>query len=224
MDFQKKRKLTAWALLAVTAALLAVTVGLILDHRPPMHRMGPPPGDGPEMFGDFPGGPPPDEFFDDEPFGKPHEEPFLMKPEARMVLLSVLVVLMTLCVVMAVRLMKKPRAIPAVLPEEPSGISFKTDYKTVTVALDDIRYIESMSEYVKIHLESQPDPLVVLYSLKRLVNQLPSSRFMRIHRSYIVALDRIREASATTVVLDGSVSLPVGESYRPAFRQYLARK
>ena len=112
----------------------------------------------------------------------------------------------------------------SVSQEETDTIRFKLDYKTVTVALSDIRYIESMSEYVKIYLDSQPNPLVVLYSLKRLTTELPVGRFMRIHRSFIVALDRIREATASSVVLDGPVTLPVGESYRPAFREYLSKR
>lgn len=105
---------------------------------------------------------------------------------------------------------------------EPDTLHFKTDYKTVTVPLDRIRYIESMSEYVKIWLDGQDTPLVVLYSLKKLMDQLPDGRFMRIHRSYIVALSRIQEANTSSVTLDGGISLPVSESYRPAFRAWLA--
>ena len=156
----------------------------------------------------------------------PPDGPRPLSPDAKMALVSLLVFIMTLCVLAAVKLLRKQ---PAVIlapsaPEAPATINFKTDYKTVTVALDDIRYIESMSEYVKIYLDSQPDPLVVLYSLKRLSAELPASRFMRIHRSYIVALDRIREANASSVVLDSPVTLPVGESYRPAFKEYLASR
>lgn len=221
------QKWTAYVLIIITVALLAVTLWLVLAHRPPMDRPGPSP-EGPALFD----GPPPDvppEGFPPEGFRPDGPRP--LSPEAKMALVSLLVVIMTLCVLAAVKLLrKKPAAIPASsaplapsAPEAPVTINFKTDYKTVTVALDDIRYIESMSEYVKIYLDSQPDPLVVLYSLKRLTAELPASRFMRIHRSYIVALDRIREANASSVVLDTSVTLPVGESYRPAFREYLSK-
>mgnify|MGYP002623341160 CR=1 FL=1 len=106
----------------------------------------------------------------------------------------------------------------------PGILHFKTDYKTVTVPLRSIRYIESMSEYVKIWLDTQDTPLVVLYSLKKLMEELPGDRFMRIHRSYIVALSRIREASAAAVILEDGITLPVSESYRPAFRSWLASR
>lgn len=225
-----KQKWTAYALIIITVALLAVTVWLVLAHRPPMDRPGPPP-EGMEQFeGLRPDGPPPGL----PPFEEmaPPDGPRPLRPEAKMALVSLLVVIMTLCVLAAVKLLRKqPAVIPdssaplaPSAPEAPATINFKTDYKTVTVALADIRYIESMSEYVKIYLDSQPDPLVVLYSLKRLSAELPASRFMRIHRSYIVALDRIREANASSVVLDSPVTLPVGESYRPAFKEYLASR
>lgn len=230
MKAGNKQRWTACALIIITVALLAVTVWLVLAHRPPMDRPGPPPDGMGQFDGPRPDGPPP---------GMPPEGPFEgmappdghrpLNPEAKMAIVSVLVILMTLCVLAAIRLLRKRPAVvspePVTAPslEAPTTISFKTDYKTVTVALADIRYIESMSEYVKIYLDSQPDPLVVLYSLKRLSAELPASRFMRIHRSYIVALDRIREANASSVVLDGPVTLPVGESYRPAFKEYLAK-
>jgi len=103
----------------------------------------------------------------------------------------------------------------------PEVLYFKTDYKTVPVEIDTIRYVESMSEYLKIYLDGQDAPLIVLYSLKRLAEQLPADRFMRVHRSYLIPVSRIREASSAAVLLEGDVLVPVGESYRAAFREYL---
>ena len=210
MDVKKKHTLAGFGLIGIALALLAVAVWLFVD-RPPMGPPGPPP-EGPEMFQDFPGGPPPEPFFD---------EPSAKRPP----------------IMAATYLLRKPKATPVetalqepdapvqLQKEAPTSISFKSDYKTITVQLDDIRYIESMSEYVKIYLDSQADPLIVLYSLKRLVEELPANKFMRIHRSYIIALDRIRQANASSVVLEApTTTLPVGESYRPAFRKFLAEK
>jgi hypothetical protein len=226
-----KRKHLAYILVAVALALLAVTVWLFLDHHPPMGHPGPPP-ERPELLQDSPGGPPPEPFFEETPDRRPP-----LRPETKMALGGILAVLMTLCAVAAVSLLRKPKATPDPLPvpepeapvqvqkDAPTTISFKSDYKTVTIQLDDIRYIESMSEYVKIYLDSQADPLMVLYSLKRLVEELPADKFMRIHRSYIIALNRIRQANASSVVLETpATTLPVGESYRPAFRKFLAEK
>ncbi|MBR1569213.1 MAG: response regulator transcription factor [Bacteroidales bacterium] len=112
----------------------------------------------------------------------------------------------------------------AALQSAPAMLYFKTDYKTVTVNPDEIRYVEGMSEYIKIYLDGREAPLVVLYSLKRLTEQLPADRFMRVHRSYIVPLARIREATPSTIVLEEGFSLPVGDSYRAAFRAWLSLK
>ena len=102
--------------------------------------------------------------------------------------------------------------------------SFRADYKTVRVEPDRIRYVESMSEYLKIWLRDEPAPLVVLYSLKRLAEQLPEDRFLRIHRSYLVHLSEIREYSRTSVTLEGGPTLPVGDLYRPALAAVLSGK
>lgn len=156
----------------------------------------------------------------------------ILPPEVTKILLGFLVLLINLGVksfFVALRrgqeiaaLQARSRIQKAETPEEvPSVLHFKTDYKTVPVKLAEIRYIESMSEYVKVYLEGQPQPLVVLYSLKKLVEQLPAGQFMRIHRSYIISLSHIKEASRSEVILDDDTRLPVGEVYRPAFREYL---
>ncbi|MBO6169107.1 MAG: response regulator transcription factor [Bacteroidales bacterium] len=102
------------------------------------------------------------------------------------------------------------------------AIFFRTDYKTVRVRLDDIRYVESMSEYIKVYVNTQPAPLIVLLSLKYLMEKLPSDRFMRVHRSYIIPLRRIREVGKGELVLDGGDKIPVGDLYRQDLKDYLA--
>ena len=97
----------------------------------------------------------------------------------------------------------------------------KADYRTVSVDTRKIVYIESWSEYIKIHLVDEEAPVIALYSLKNLIDQLPKGRFMRIHHSYIIALGFVAEASRTRVRLRNGVTLPVGELYRPAFGKYL---
>lgn len=104
---------------------------------------------------------------------------------------------------------------------QPEALIFKMDYKTVRVEPDRIRYAESMSEYLKIWLTDTEAPLVVLYSLKRLAEQLPAGRFQRIHRSYLVNLSLVREFSRNTVVLDSGISLPVSDLYRTSLREAL---
>lgn len=101
-------------------------------------------------------------------------------------------------------------------------LHFKADYRTISIDIGRIVLVESMNEYIKIHLSDSGTPVVVLYSLKHLLERLPKNRFMQIHRSYIVSLGHISEASRTSVLLDNGSTLPIGEKYRPAFAEYLA--
>ncbi len=97
-------------------------------------------------------------------------------------------------------------------------LSFRTDRRTVLVSPDIIRYVESMSEYIKVHLTDSPEPLVVLYSLRRLSEELPADRFLRIHRSYLVNLSKIHSVSSSAATLDDGTQLPVSDLYRPALK------
>lgn len=106
--------------------------------------------------------------------------------------------------------------------EEDLILHFKADRHILSIDVRKIVYVESMSEYIKFHLTDADEPVVVLYSLKNLIGQLPADKFMRIHRSYIISLCHIAEASRTSVRLDNGITLTVGELYRPAFSEYLA--
>lgn len=102
-------------------------------------------------------------------------------------------------------------------PAQESGfVFFKADYKIIKVEVADIIYVESMSEYLKIFLKSEPMPKVVLMSFPKLLEKLPSGRFIRIHRSYVINLGKVVELSNGMVLMEGGRSLPVGDSYRPA--------
>ena len=106
-------------------------------------------------------------------------------------------------------------------PEAARFLVLRSEGKEVRVDPAQIRYIEGMSEYVKIWRDGESQPLVVLERLKNLENTLPAGSFLRIHRSYIVNLARIRISGRDSVTLDDGTSLPVGDSYRPAFKAYL---
>lgn len=104
-------------------------------------------------------------------------------------------------------------------PKETEYISVKADYKTVLVKLQEIVYIESEGEYVRIHL-ADGRRITTLYRIKNMEAQLPTERFMRIHRSYIVNLQAITGYVRGRVYLGEKVDLPIGENYREAFQAY----
>ena len=102
-------------------------------------------------------------------------------------------------------------------------IFVKTEYKTISIHIADIRYIEGMSEYLKLHVSGQPRPVITLMAMKKLEERLPAY-FMRIHRSYIVNLRCIQEVNKNRVILDADTSLPIGDLYREQFNDYLATR
>ncbi|MBR1656594.1 MAG: response regulator transcription factor [Prevotella sp.] len=108
--------------------------------------------------------------------------------------------------------------------DEDDTLFLKTEHKIVRIDIKDIRYIEGMSEYLKIHLEGHPKPLIVLLSMKKLEERLPTPIFMRIHRSYIINLKKIQEVNKNRVILDADTYLPIGDLYRQTFMNYLETK
>ena len=107
--------------------------------------------------------------------------------------------------------------------DEDNAIFLKTEYKVVRLSISDIRYVEGMSEYLKIHVEGQPKPLIVLLSMKKLEERLPNS-FMRIHRSYIINLKKIQEVNKNRVIMDRDTWLPIGDNYKEQFQDYINTK
>ena len=107
-------------------------------------------------------------------------------------------------------------------PDNDDTLFLKTEHRMVRISISGIKYIEGMSEYLKIHLEDQK-PVVVLYSMKKLEERLPSY-FMRIHRSYIINLKKIQEVNKNRVILDAQTYLPIGDLYREQFTDYLQQR
>ncbi len=97
----------------------------------------------------------------------------------------------------------------------------KSEYKILKVKLKDIKYIEGMREYVRIHLTNEK-PIMTLLSMKVVAQQLPSNSFMRIHRSYIVNLNMITTIERNRIVFD-KVYIPVSENYKEDFQQFISK-
>ena len=103
------------------------------------------------------------------------------------------------------------------------NIFLKTEHKVVRVKIADIRYIEGMSEYLKVHVDGQSRPIIMLLAMKRMEERLPSN-FLRIHRSYIVNMNHVQEVTKNRIVMDTDTYLPIGDMYKDALSEYLADK
>ncbi|MBK7712626.1 MAG: response regulator transcription factor [Bacteroidales bacterium] len=98
----------------------------------------------------------------------------------------------------------------------------KSDYKIRRINFNDIIFIEGFKDYAKIVTQSSSKPVLSLTTLKLLESKLPSGRFMRVHRSFIVNLDRIDTIEKGRIVF-GKTYIPVSEQYKDAFQKYLDR-
>lgn len=100
-------------------------------------------------------------------------------------------------------------------PSPKSHILIKSEYRLLRIPLDKIIYIEGLKDYVKIHVEHEQNPVLSLMSIKSLEDELPEN-FMRIHRSFIVNIERVKVIERNTVILAGR-AIPISESYRTSF-------
>ena len=100
------------------------------------------------------------------------------------------------------------------------SILVKTDYQTIMVKLENILYIEGLKDYIKIHTAESTKPIITLNSLKKMQQNLPSERFLRVHKSYIVGLYHITAINKAQVMI-GERYIPIGESYKNIFMDKL---
>lgn len=98
---------------------------------------------------------------------------------------------------------------------KPDHILVRVDYSLVKIALTDVVFIEGLDDYLKIHLKAQK-PVVTRMTMKGLLEKLPQSEFLRVHRSYIVPLSRIEAVRNKTISI-GNEEIPISASYEEKF-------
>lgn len=98
----------------------------------------------------------------------------------------------------------------------------KSEYQIIKVFFEEVRYIEGLDDYIRIHL-FHGKPLLSLISLKSVMEKLPPDKFMRVHRSYIVPLQNIQSIRNKKIYLD-QAEIPVGNTYNRAVKQWLSRR
>ncbi|MBA3680986.1 MAG: response regulator transcription factor [Bacteroidetes bacterium] len=115
-------------------------------------------------------------------------------------------------------------------PEEKrSGIAaddfifVKSEYKQVKINLNEVYYFEGLKDYIKIWISSQPKPILTLMSLKTLEQELPEEKFMRVHRSFIIALGKIESVERSQVVINKE-RITIAEQYKNKFQEFVENK
>lgn len=103
--------------------------------------------------------------------------------------------------------------------DQQSNLYVRSEYALVKIPFSEILYLETMDDYIKIH-QLAKKPVITLMSMKKMLQKLPSSDFIRVHRSYIVPLHKIESVRGKSISLE-VVDIPIGGSYeKEFFRRY----
>ena len=108
----------------------------------------------------------------------------------------------------------------AVTPQQTDFFFVKSDYKQIKINFENILYIEGLKDYVKIYLTTEQRPILTLMTLKKLEEELPKNNFMRVHRSYIVALDKIEQIERNQLIINKQ-RINISEAHREVFRKFM---
>lgn len=106
--------------------------------------------------------------------------------------------------------------------ENEKCIFIRADYSLIKVNLQDISYIEGLGDYLKIHMPEKK-PIVVRMTMKNMLDKLPVSDFIRVHRSFIVPFAKVESVRNKTIKITG-VTIPIGASFEEAFMERMANR
>ncbi len=113
--------------------------------------------------------------------------------------------------------------------QTPQTLIVKSEYKQFVIPTGTITYVEGIRDYIRIHTDGDAGSVQTLMNLKTVEEMLPAGRFARVHRSYIVALDRVKRIERSHIILDDGnsgteVSIPVSDTYKDSFARALAAR
>lgn len=105
-------------------------------------------------------------------------------------------------------------------PSAKNFLFVKSEYKQVKIDFEQVLFFEGWKDYVKIWLEGQPKPVLTIMTLKSLEDELPTAKFMRVHRSFIVALDKITSIERSQILI-GHERITVADQYKQRFQEFI---
>jgi DNA-binding LytR/AlgR family response regulator len=118
------------------------------------------------------------------------------------------------------KLIKLEKGFPDQVDTNNEFLFLKSDYKIKRINFNDILYIEGLKDYVKVYTANSVRPVMSLTTMKLLESKLPESKFMRIHRSFIVNLEKIDTIERSRIVF-GKTYIPVSDQYKEKFQEFL---
>ncbi|MBR1411020.1 MAG: response regulator transcription factor [Prevotella sp.] len=102
-----------------------------------------------------------------------------------------------------------------------SNLFVRVDGELRNITIQNIIYVNGMKDYVMFYLEGEPKPLITHLTMKAVEEMLPAEKFLRVHRSYIVAVDKIRKIDRNNCIYIGNEIIHVPDGYLEAFHNFL---
>ena len=118
------------------------------------------------------------------------------------------------------RLIKLEKNAPDQVDANNEFLFLKSDYKIKRINFNDILFIEGLKDYVKVYTINSVKPVLSITTMKLLELKLPGSKFMRVHRSFIVNLEKIDTIERSRIVY-GKTYIPVSDQYKDKFQEFL---
>ena len=113
---------------------------------------------------------------------------------------------------------------PSPIINHPSAIFVRVDGELRNITISDIIYVNGMKDYVMFYLDSEPKPLITHLTMKAVEEMLPPEKFLRVHRSYIIAVDKIRKVDRNDCIYIGNEIIHVPDGYQDAFHKFLGTR
>jgi two-component system, LytTR family, response regulator LytT len=120
----------------------------------------------------------------------------------------------------AQKVIRMEKGIPDHIDSNNEFLFLKSDYKIKRINFNNILYIEGLKDYVKVYTQNSATPVLSITTMKLLESKLPESKFMRVHRSFIVNLEKIDTIERSRIVF-GKTYIPVSDQYKDKFQEYL---
>lgn len=112
----------------------------------------------------------------------------------------------------------------APLPGNPSTLFIRVDGEWRNIPVSEIIYVNGMKDYVLFYLDGEKKPLISHLTMKSVEGMLPSDKFLRVHRSYIIAVDKIQKVDRNDCIYIGDEIIHVPDGYLPTFKAFVEKR
>jgi DNA-binding LytR/AlgR family response regulator len=119
---------------------------------------------------------------------------------------------------------ESPMPQSSAITHQPSALFVRVDGELRNITINDIIYVNGMKDYVMFYLDGESKPLITHLTMKAVEEMLPPEKFLRVHRSYIIAVDKIRKVDRNDCIYIGNEIIHVPDGYQDAFHKFLGTR